>query len=71
MSWDRIESNRKKLRGSIRHQTSKLSDEQLDLIAAKRGRLPQNIDENSATHSEVIDALEIFDAHLSARLHSP
>jgi len=43
MSWDRVEGNRKKLKGSIRQLGGKLSDEQLELMAVKHGQLPEKV----------------------------
>ncbi len=36
MNWDRIEGNRKQLKGNIKQQRGKLTDDQLDVIAGKR-----------------------------------
>jgi uncharacterized protein YjbJ (UPF0337 family) len=39
MNWDRIEGNWKQLKGRIREQWARLSDDELDRIAGRRERL--------------------------------
>jgi uncharacterized protein YjbJ (UPF0337 family) len=39
MNWDRIEGNWKQLKGRIREQWGRLTDDELDSIAGKRERL--------------------------------
>ena len=39
MSWDRIEGSWKQLRGKIREQWGKLTDDDLDVIAGRRDML--------------------------------
>ena len=36
MNWDRIEGNWKQLKGSVKEQWGKLTDDQLDVIAGMR-----------------------------------
>jgi len=39
MNWDRIEGNWKQLKGKIREQWSRLTDDEFDKIAGKREKL--------------------------------
>jgi uncharacterized protein YjbJ (UPF0337 family) len=39
MNWDRIQGNWKQLRGVVREQWGKLTDDDLDRIAGKRDQL--------------------------------
>jgi uncharacterized protein YjbJ (UPF0337 family) len=39
MNWDRIEGNWKQLKGRIREQWARLTDDELDRIAGRRERL--------------------------------
>lgn len=39
MNWDRIEGSWKQLKGRVREQWGKLTDDELDNIAGKRDRL--------------------------------
>ena len=39
MNWDRIEGNWKQLKGKVREQWGRLTDDELDLIAGKREKL--------------------------------
>ncbi len=39
MNWDRIEGNWKKVKGAVREQWRRLSDDRLERIAGKRDRL--------------------------------
>ena len=45
MNWDRVEGNRKTLKGQVRQKWGKLTDDDLDVIEGKRtelaGRLQQ------------------------------
>ena len=45
MNWDQIEGNWKQLKGNIQQQWGKLTDDQLDVIAGKRGHLSGKIQE--------------------------
>ena len=45
MNWDQIEGNLKQLKGNIKRQWGKLTDDQLDVIAGKRERLAGKIQE--------------------------
>jgi uncharacterized protein YjbJ (UPF0337 family) len=43
MNWDRIEGNWKQLKGRIREQWGRLTDDELDGIAGKRERLARSL----------------------------
>jgi len=45
MNWDRIEGNWKQFKGNVKEQWGKLTDDQLDVIAGKRGNLAGKIQE--------------------------
>jgi uncharacterized protein YjbJ (UPF0337 family) len=45
MNWDRIEGEWKQLRGKIREQWGKLTDDDLDRIAGKRDQLVGKVQE--------------------------
>jgi len=45
MNWDRIQGNWKQLKGSVREQWAKLTDDQLEAIAGQRDRLVGKIQE--------------------------
>jgi len=45
MNWDRIEGNWKQLKGNVREQWAKLTDDQLEAIAGQRDRLVGKIQE--------------------------
>ena len=46
MNWDRIEGNWKQIKGSVRQQWGKLSDDQLNVIAGKRDALLGSLQES-------------------------
>ena len=46
MNWDRIEGNWKQLKGRVREQWGKLTDDQFDNIAGKRDRLAGSLQES-------------------------
>ncbi len=45
MNWDRIEGNWKQIKGDIKKQWGKLTDDQLDVIAGRRDHLAGKIQE--------------------------
>ena len=45
MNWDRIEGNWKRLKGKVRVQWGKLTNDQLDVIAGKRDQLVGKVQE--------------------------
>ncbi len=52
MNCDRIEGNWKQLKGNIREQWAKLTDDQLDVIAGKRDQLVGKIQETYGISKE-------------------
>jgi uncharacterized protein YjbJ (UPF0337 family) len=45
MNWDRIEGNWKQIRGKAQVQWGKLTDDDLDVVAGKRGQLSGKLQE--------------------------
>ena len=45
MDWDRIEGNWKQLKGQVKEQWGKLTDDELDEIAGRRDQLEGKIQE--------------------------
>ena len=45
MNCDRVEGNWKQIKGSVKEQWGKLTDDQLDVIAGKRDQLAGRIEE--------------------------
>ena len=45
MNWDRIEGNWKQLKGELKTQWGKLTDDEFDVIAGKRDKLVGKIQE--------------------------
>lgn len=45
MNWDTIEGNWKQLKGSVKEQWGKLTDDHIDVIAGKRDQLSGKIQE--------------------------
>ena len=43
MNWDRIEGNWKQVKGSVKEQWGKLTDDDLDVVAGKRDQLSGKI----------------------------
>ena len=52
MNWDRIEGNWKQLKGSVKEQWARLTDDQLEGIAGKRDRLLGKIQERHGLSQE-------------------
>ena len=46
MNWDRIEGNWKQLKGRLREQWSRITDDELDRIGGKRDRLAGRLQES-------------------------
>ena len=55
MSWDRIEGTWKQLRGNIREQWGKLTDDDIDVIAGRRDALLGKIQEKYGIAKEEAD----------------
>lgn len=45
MNWDRVEGNWKQLKGSVKSQWGKLTDDEIDVIAGRRDQLAGKIQE--------------------------
>ena len=45
MDWDRVEGNWKQLKGTIKEQWGKLTDDDLDVIAGRRDQLEGRLQE--------------------------
>ena len=45
MAWDRVEENWKQLKGKVREQWGKLTDDQMDVINGRREMLSGKIQE--------------------------
>ena len=45
MNWDRVEGNQKQLKGNIREQWGKLTDDDLDVMAGRRDQLEGKLQE--------------------------
>lgn len=55
MAWDRIEGNWKQLRGAVREQWGKLTDDDVEQIAGKRDRLVGKVQERYGIAKEEAD----------------
>lgn len=55
MNWDRVESNWKQLKGSVKEQWGKLTDHQLDVIAGKRDQLVGRIQETYGVSKDEVE----------------
>lgn len=55
MAWDRIEGNWKQLRGKVREQWGKLTDDDLDVIAGRRDMLLGKLQEKYGMAQEEAD----------------
>ena len=65
MNWNRIEGNWKQLKGVVKEQWGKLTDDQLDVIAGKRDQLAGKIQE---TYGVSKDEVEKQISHWEKRL---
>lgn len=45
MNWDRVEGNWKQIKGTVKAQWGKLTDDELDVIAGRRDELAGKIQE--------------------------
>lgn len=55
MNWDRIQGNWKQFKGDVKQQWGKLTDDQLDVIAGKRGHLAGKIQEAYGLTKEQVE----------------
>ena len=61
MNWDRIEGNWKQLKGKIKEQWCKLSDDDIETIAGKRDQLAGKLQNSyGITKDEAEDQIESF-----------
>ena len=61
MNWDTIEGNWKQLKGNVKVQWGKLTDDQIDIIAGKRDQLAGKIQEQyGITKDEAEKQIEAF-----------
>ena len=70
MSWDRIEGNWKQVRGKVREQWGKLTDDDLDVIAGRRDMLLGKIQKKYGLAQEEADnqVRDFQSRHEGARL---
>jgi len=62
MNWDMIEGNWKQFRGHVKQKWSRLTEDNLDLIAGKRGQLSEQIQESyGITKDQAERWLEAFE----------
>lgn len=55
MNWDRIEGDWKQLKGNVKVQWGKLTDNQLDVIAGKRDQLAGKIQETYGLSKDEVE----------------
>ena len=55
MNWDRIEGDWKQLKGNVKVQWGKLTDNQLDVIAGKRDQLAGKIQETYGISKDEVE----------------
>ena len=55
MNWDHVEGNWKQLRGKVRTQWGKLTDDDLDVIAGKRDQLVGKLQAKYGTTREAVE----------------
>ena len=55
MNWDRIEGNWKQVKGSVKEQWGKLTDDELDVIAGKRASLVGRIQESYGISKDEVE----------------
>ncbi|MCW5657804.1 MAG: CsbD family protein [Burkholderiaceae bacterium] len=56
MNWDRVEGNWKLVKGRLKEQWGKLTDDDLDVIAGKRDQLSGKIQERYGLARDVADS---------------
>jgi uncharacterized protein YjbJ (UPF0337 family) len=56
MNWDHIEGKWKELKGGVREQWGKLTDDELTTIAGKRDRLPGLLQQKYGIAKEEVEA---------------
>jgi uncharacterized protein YjbJ (UPF0337 family) len=56
MNWDRIEGNWKQMKGAVKEQWGKLTDDHVDMIAGKRDKLVGRIQETYGCSRDEADS---------------
>ena len=56
MNWDRVEGNWKQLKGRVKEQWGKLTDDELDIIRGRRDQLVGKIQENYGISKDVAES---------------
>ncbi|MBN9436124.1 CsbD family protein [Bosea sp. (in: a-proteobacteria)] len=56
MDWNRVEGNWKQLKGKVKEQWGKLTDDDLDVIAGKRDQLEGKIQERYGIEKDRVKA---------------
>ncbi len=63
MNWDRIEGNWKQLKGKVREQWGRLTDDEFESIAGKRDKLAGSLQEcYGIAHDEAEKQIDDFEA---------
>ena len=55
MNWDRVEGNWKQLKGAVKSQWGKLTDDELDMIAGRRDQLAGKIQERYGIEKDEVE----------------
>lgn len=55
MNWDRIEGNWKQLKGKVREQWGRLTDDEFESIAGKRDKLAGSLQESYGIAQDVAE----------------
>jgi uncharacterized protein YjbJ (UPF0337 family) len=71
MNWDRIEGNWKQLKGSVREQWAKLTDDHIEAVAGKRDLLVGKIQEMyGITKEETEKQVSAWEKHQNQAEHT-
>lgn len=71
MNWDRIEGNWKQLKGQVREQWAKLTDDHIEAIAGKRDLLIGKIQETyGITQEETEKQVSAWEKHQNQLEHT-
>jgi uncharacterized protein YjbJ (UPF0337 family) len=55
MNWDRVEGNWKQLKGAVKAQWGKITDDELDMIAGRRDQLAGKIQERYGIQKDEVE----------------
>jgi uncharacterized protein YjbJ (UPF0337 family) len=70
MNWDTIEGNWKQLKGSVKQQWGKLTDDELNIIEGKKDRLAGKLQEKYGIAKEEVEKqLDAFQAKAKAQFN--